>query len=507
MPYRKIPILFGCSLLVMALAPARSRGETAVSNGGKLYVGWASVNITPDRPVALAGQLYTRISKFVHDPVTATALALETRQGDTRGGAALMISADLVAISREEILEPLRARLRERLTDLDPQQVLLNATHTHTAPVAGGLPPYELPKEGFMQPAEYEQFLLGKLAEAAVSAWQARKPARVGCGLGYAVVGHNRRAVYADGRAEMYGQTDRSDFRGFEGEEDHTVKTLFFWTPERKLTGVVVLVPCPSQVVESESYISADFWADVRAELRKRHGKDLFIYPMTGASGDQSPHLLYRRRAEDLILRRRSLTETQEIGRRVANAVDDALEDAVTEQHSEVPLLHQAGILPLPRRVITKADWVTAQKEHEQALGGVRDADRHMLLVRAQGVMDRYVAQATDPVYRAEVHAIRLGDVAIVTNPFELFLDYGMRMEAQSPAVLTMVVQLTCGYGKYLPTAAAIRNGSYSAKPADNEVGPDGGDILVDHTVEMIHSMWPAAKKSAGPFDTPDPHN
>jgi len=495
MTYRRIRILCMCGLLAIVLAPGRGAGETASSGSGRLYVGWASVNITPDRPVALAGQLHTRISKSVHDPVTATALALETRQGDRRAGAALMISADLVAISREEILEPLRAMLRERLTDLDPQLVLVNATHTHTAPMAGGMPPYELPKEGIMQPAEYEKFLLGKLTEVAVSAWQARKPALVAWGVGYAVVGHNRRAVYADGAAEMYGKTDRSDFRGFEGEEDHAVQTLFFWTPERKLTGVAVLVPCPSQVVEGESYISADFWTDVRAELRKRHGNDLFVYPMTGASGDQSPHLLYRKSAEDLLFRRRSLTQTQEIGRRVANAVDDALEGAATDQHAEVPLLHQETTLLLPRRIVTKADWAAAQKDHEKASSAVGDPASHMFLLRSQGVMDHYEAQATDPVYRTEVHAIRLGDVAIVTNPFELFLDYGMRMEAQSPAVITMVVQLTCGYGKYLPTAAAIRGGSYSAKPVDNEVGPDGGTLLVDRTVEMMQSLWAEAKK------------
>ena len=495
MSYRRIQIIYACGLLAMVLAPTHEMGETGVTNQGKLYVGWASVNITPDRPVGLSGQLYTRISKSVHDPVTATALALETRQGSARGGAALMISVDLVGISHEDILEPLRSRLRQRLPDLDSQLLLINATHTHTAPIASSKPiAYELPKEGIMQPAEYQQFLLGKLADAAVRAWQGRKPALVGWGIGYAVVGHNRRAVYADGTAQMYGKTDRSDFRGFEGEEDHAVKTLFFWTPERKLTGVAVLVGCPSQVVESESYISADFWADVRAELRKRHGNDLFVYPMTGAAGDQSPHLLYRNRAEDLILKRRSLTQTQEIGRRISNAVDDALEDALTEQRSEVLLLHQTAILPLPRRIITKADWVEAQKEHEKALSAVGDTQRHVLLGRSQGVMDQYAAQASDPMYRAEVHAIRLGDVAIVTNPFELFLDYGMRMEAQSPAVLTMVVQLACDYGKYLPTALAIRGGSYSAKPADNEVGPDGGGILVDRTVEMIHSMWPGAE-------------
>ena len=48
-------------------------------------------------------------------------------------------------------------------------------------------------------------------------------------GLGHAVVGQNRRAVYADGHAEMYGQTDQPSFRGIEGGEDHDVGTLFFW--------------------------------------------------------------------------------------------------------------------------------------------------------------------------------------------------------------------------------------------------------------------------------------
>jgi hypothetical protein len=38
-----------------------------------------------------------------------------------------------------------------------------------------------------------------------------------------AVVAYNRRAVYANGHAEMYGKTDRPDFRGLEGREDNDV--------------------------------------------------------------------------------------------------------------------------------------------------------------------------------------------------------------------------------------------------------------------------------------------
>ncbi|MHC4527814.1 MAG: hypothetical protein ACYS29_08050, partial [Planctomycetota bacterium] len=40
-----------------------------------LYVGWASADITPRRPVALVGQMSKRISQSVLDPLTATVLA------------------------------------------------------------------------------------------------------------------------------------------------------------------------------------------------------------------------------------------------------------------------------------------------------------------------------------------------------------------------------------------------------------------------------------------------
>ncbi|NLE20945.1 MAG: hypothetical protein GX623_09040, partial [Clostridiales bacterium] len=43
----------------------------------KIKIGWASVSITPDRPVLMLGQMYHRVSEYVRDPLTATALALD----------------------------------------------------------------------------------------------------------------------------------------------------------------------------------------------------------------------------------------------------------------------------------------------------------------------------------------------------------------------------------------------------------------------------------------------
>ncbi len=98
---------------------------------GNLRIGWSSVDITPDKPVLLAGQFHARVSEGVHDPVTATALAVEN--GD---GRVIMISCDLVSIGND-LRDTVRALLKTAIPELRSDEILLNATHTHTAPSIG----------------------------------------------------------------------------------------------------------------------------------------------------------------------------------------------------------------------------------------------------------------------------------------------------------------------------------------------------------------------------------
>ena len=58
---------------------------------GQLYVGWSMADITPERPVALTGQLHKRISESVQDRLTATVLALETIGDDGQKEQAVMV--------------------------------------------------------------------------------------------------------------------------------------------------------------------------------------------------------------------------------------------------------------------------------------------------------------------------------------------------------------------------------------------------------------------------------
>jgi len=107
-----------------------------------------------------------------------------------------------------------------------------------------------------------------------------------------------------------------------------------------------------------------------------------------------------------------------------------------------------------------------------------------------EGVIERYETQKPDQTYPIELHAIRLGDIAICNNPFELFTMYGIQMKARSKALQTFVIQLACKTGGYVPTRRAAEGGGYSAIVQSNLVGPEGGQTLVEETVKAINRLW-----------------
>jgi len=302
------------------------------------------------------------------------------------------------------------------------------------------------------------------------------------------VVGYNRRAVYANGTAAMYGKTDQPNFRGIEGYEDHGLEMLFFWnTGEQKPLAVAVNVACPSQEVEGGSKINADFWHDVRQQFQTGDYKDVLVLGWPAAAGDQSPHRMYRKAAEQRMLKLRGLSYTQEVARRIVGEINEVCGLVRNDVRTDIPFVHTVEDVALPVRKVTEKEAAAAQAEID-ALAKKGGAARRQLW--QQKVVDRYRQQDKEPTLAVEVHALRLGDVAIVTNPFELFLDYGVQMQGRSKALQTFVLQLTCGSAGYLPTERAVKGGGYSAIVASNRVGPEGGQVLADRSVEMINSMW-----------------
>jgi hypothetical protein len=464
----------------------------------ELSVGMAEISITPDRPVSLAGQFHQRIARSVESPCMACVLALESREAGKEPEQAIMVSVDVVSIPAE-VQRDFRAYVAARLPGFDTNKLFLAATHTHTGPTLdqNRFSDYE----DAIQPKEYLSFLYERMAEAVVKAWEGRKPGGVAWGLGHAVVGHNRRAVYADGTSVMYGKTDKPEFTHIEGWEDHAVDVLCFTDAGGRLVTAAVTVPCPSQVVEGISQVSSDYWGHVRENLKAKYGQDLVVLGFCGPGGDQAPRPMLRKAAESRMEKLRKLSRKQELGRRIARAFDETWEAIRQDIRNDVVFAHRVERFEVPGRIITEAEYKDAQNNYRSFEKRLETAKNLQEKSIAQGRMrwfkrtvELYETQNDNPpINRLEVHVLRLGDVAIATNPFELFQDYAMRVHGRTPAEQTVLIQLASPLDErhsYLPSARAVAGGGYSAVPQSTPVGPEGGQMLVDRTLSVISELF-----------------
>jgi hypothetical protein len=424
-----------------------------------------------------------------------------------------MVSCDVVEIP-EELLKMVRDEVHKLVPEIDVNKIFLTAIHTHTGPVLeNGLQfsfRYQIPKKGVTQVEEYAIFFVQRVAEAVVKAWKDRRPGSISWGLSHAAIAYNRRAVYSKvmsqgnmgaGTAQMYGQTNLPEFINLEGMEDHDVNTLFFWDNSGKLIAISIDVPCPAQEVENRSAVNADYWNPVREKLKQRFGSDLVVLGWIGAAGDQSPRPIYRKAAEERMIKLRNISRLDEIARRIVLAVEESYETVKSDRYVNVPLIHKVETLSLPMRIVTEQEYLFSVKERDAAAAKMA-ADSSTasevlaLMTWNRDVVNRFEKQKTDPhpKLEAEIHVLRIGDVALCTNQFELFTDYGIRIQARSNALQTFVIQLAAGASSYLPTEKAVNGGGYSAVIQSCSVGPEGGQILVDRTVELINSLWAGMK-------------
>jgi hypothetical protein len=492
--------LHGILLMIALVLPGCIRKP---ENEG-FHAGWAMEDITPDGPVSLQGQFYERISEYVQSPLMATALAMELSDGNTAVEQAILVSLDVVMIPGK-LQDTLRMIVKDKIPDFDTRKLVLNAIHTH-ASFSPALRSKDI------------EMLLSRLSKVVVTAWNNREPSGISYGLGYAVVGHNRRVKFSDGTSEMYGNTARPDFTGIEGPSDPSVDMLFTWNLKKKLTGVIMNVSCPAQVTESKYYVSSDYFGEVRKHLNERFSGKVYVLPQIGAAGDQSPRDLsagYKAGEPNMW----DVPGIVEIGNRLMKTFDDVYAVAENSIRTKPVFSHVVEDITLPVRKYTEdelakateivdeiksrepADPDSPQSAWNRFLKEMKDNEKVMeygpwdnklsdfgQLRAYEGVIRGYNSQKVNPEFTFEMHVIRLGDVVIATNPFELFAEYGMRITGRSKASQVFIVELCGDHSGYLPTAEAAIRGGYSG--ITTRIGPPGGDTLVEKTVGLINALW-----------------
>lgn len=512
----------------------------------ELRIGWASRDVSTDKPINIPGQFHMRISEGIMDPLTVSALVI-----DNGADQVIFLSADLVVI-RSGLLDEVRAQVAQRNPEIPVDKILMNATHTHTgashyADAAWQLSnntstalPDEVPHDGVEVASgdEYRHFLATRAAEAICEAYAARTPGGIAYGYGYAVVSHSRRVVYFDdtskrpgavvnsthgvnGHAVMYGNTNDENFSHYEAGADPFINLLYTFDAAGALTGAIVNVPCPSQNSEREYKLSADYWHDVRVAIRKQFG-DIFLLPQCAAAGDLSPRVLHYKQAQARRFRLKygqeeqtELAARKDIAERIAWAFGEVLDWARKDIKTALPLRHIVKTVHLSRRLIT-------DEERDYAVQGLQELNQrpfktdgtprerlqaNSILVASRNrflrILDRCETQKTSPRLAMELHGLRIGDIAFASNRFELYMDFQHRMQARSPFEQTFIIQLAgqpgADGGTYLCTERGAEGRGYSASMFCNLVSPRGGQELVEETVKTLKALFAETQEAPTP--------
>ncbi|MBM3177485.1 MAG: neutral/alkaline non-lysosomal ceramidase N-terminal domain-containing protein [Bacteroidetes bacterium] len=261
------------SIIILLLAGASTFAQQTIS------AGTASVDISPDFPIALTGY-GGRAGTFekIEQKLWAKALAMSDASGKT----AILITTDLIGFP---------ASLADQLAkDLEPygiqrHQLAVTATHTHTGPETGILINITGEKQSPEQLAavvQYQEALRKKLKDVTVKALESRKPSILKWGKGSASFAMNRRMI-ENGKWVGFGKND--------GPAEHDLPILQVVNSEGKTTCILMNYACHgTTLVPKHNYVHGDWMGDAQLMVEEKFpGAQAMVVIGCGADSDPQP--------------------------------------------------------------------------------------------------------------------------------------------------------------------------------------------------------------------------
>ena len=440
-----------------------------------LRAGAAAVDVTPQQfPVNMPGGFSANFAEGAHDPLHARALVLDN------GAVALaLVVVDNLGVGRE-MADEAKAAAAQRC-GLAPENILLAATHTHSAPSAG--------TEG------YRQILFDGIVEAIVRAHQALRPAAVGHAaheLPEEVF--NRRWFLKPDKMPLnpFGKSDRVRMNPGTnpdvldrpaGPTDPDVTILSVQeAPSRKPIAVFANYSLHYVGATPRGLVSADYFGEFARLMPSRvRGDENFVAMLAnGASGDINniPFLVTRPPREPF-------EQARIVARKTADAAWFA-RNSIEAHQSDVPLGMRQREVTLRMRKPTDE-----QVEWAKGVLAVKDEAEKAKLPR---LAENYARRTLSLAEGAEtvdvlIQAVRIGDFAICTFPFETFAEIGLDIKKRSPFGRTMVIGIANGSNGYLPTPGQHELGGYETWLGTCRVQEDASVILTDQLLEMLGEL------------------
>lgn len=466
-----LTIFFICLIVLSSC----TKGKTALNKPG-LLTGIAEVNYTPEVGMDLVGNYRgdDYASRGVHDSLFARAIVVSNYKGDK----AALLSVDICKLSGEPV-EMMRAYIASK-TDIKKENILIHATHTHSGP-----------KSDLSAPKAKEY--LTKAADAVIIANQRLKPAVLSAGRTKEDrVSFNRRLKCIDGTTHMCWEKFKPGFViGPLGPIDPELIAISI-EHEGKPAGVLVNFGCHATTLTGNNWLySADYPGYIAESLKKVKGNDFIPLFFNGCCGNVT-QVDYRAGFID------TFQECQRIGYILGVAAMEAIKNQETVKSDIIAVSKE--MVPLKRITISEEqlNWAKAVMKKVEREG--------MPPLQADGIPDAQYAKdwiemhkSQDVVDNVEVMVIRVGDIAFVGLPGEIFCEFGMDIKAASPCKNTIVIGLANDARKYFPTKDSFSQGpagftpmitGYETTPGTTFYEIGAGEKLAASAINQLRSIF-----------------
>lgn len=425
----------------------------------------ASVKLTDDNMAELKAT-----TKAFHQPW----------EGEFRASALVLDAGQricLVSLDSQNILPPMTHSARRRIaaaTGIPEDHVLLCATHTHRGPTmtnAFGVKP----NAEYLRRLEEGSVLAATKAVAALADEKAAAGTTVLFGQSQeATVGRNSRLLLKDGSIGWYGY-----------EEDDVVRPTGPYDPDlyilavRRADGTFAGLAFNHSVHNigrvREDCMSPCFYGLAAQEVERRHGATTLFLP--GAFGS-THNATYNN----------SGVPAAECVYRVVEAVEEALGRLQPALPGPVRVLNRQFTYRIRR--FDEAKEAAAVKSYMEKYAPQAAARQIEVFRKMREEMTPHQGEAR----QTRLQVIRLGDLALVGVPGELFARLGLELRHRSPFRHTCIIGLANDKIGYIPDRNAYADGGYQTWAGWHsmlEVG--SGEAMVDQAVAMLAELYDAA--------------
>jgi hypothetical protein len=446
---RSLPFLALLSVISYAAVPA-ARGADA------LRVGAAAVNLQADDSMVIGGGIGPGHAHGQEGELRVTAAVIE-RPGS---GKFVIGDVDVLFLTRDFVDRALAEV--QRTTGIPPENVLINATHTHMAPSIAVLHGYGVDPV-FVKRVEHGIVEAIQKANANLN-----DDARFFVALGEEkTVGNNSRWLLPDNQISW--GIHKNAIRPT-GPFDPQLPVLAFKGPGGKLVALIYNHSTHTIGSIKPGVRSPGFYGLAAQELERETGATVSF--LEGASG--STHNI-------------AGLPTALCVSRLKAAVNVAL--AKSTEHS------------VDRIVSVKRTFTFTVRKFDEATEAAKVYKYCSKYVPSNGVTPKIFADMRGQLapHQGEtretwIQVMLIGDVAIVGVPAEYFTVLGIDIKQRSPFRNTFVAELANDWIGYLPDRKAHELGGYQTWMGQHSYAEIGtGERMADEVVRMLNELAPTA--------------